>query len=57
MLAMTLLLLLGFALLFLVGMVLLVRGFKAVGIILLAISAVMLLANIAFAVLIMSSDM
>ena len=54
---MTLLLPLGFALLFIVGVVLLIKGSKTAGIILLAISAVVLLANIAFAFLIMFSDM
>ena len=54
---MTQLLLLGFALLLIVGVVLLFRGFKIAGIILLAISAVVLLANLAFAFLIMFSDM
>ena len=57
--AMTLLLLISFALLFLVGVVLLVKGFKAAGIILLAISVVAFLVNLAFAFafLIIFSDM
>jgi hypothetical protein len=54
---MSILLLLGFVLLFIFGVVLLVRGVKAAGIILLSISLVALLANLAFAFLIMFSDM